>query len=200
MMSERSGEHGELAVEELEILAGVARRSIRVALGEGRTWIPDPRGYPTALREGRAAFVTVRRRGTLRGCLGTFETGEALVVTVADRARAAIFDDPRFAPVSAAELPELELEVSVLGPTEPLAVGSWSELVGRVEPFVDGLLVEVGRRRATLLPEVWHELPDPAELCAALWHKAGLPPGEWPSETVVSRYRTQHVGTTIVER
>lgn len=190
----------ELTVGELEILAEVARESIMVALSEGRVWVPDPHVYPEPLRVRGAAFVTVRRRGALRGCLGTFETREALVVTVADRARAAIFDDPRFAPVTRSELHELEVEVSVLGPTQPIGAGSWPELVSSVEPFIDGLLVEAGRRRATFLPEVWHQLPDPEELCAALWHKAGLHPREWPTGTVVSRYRTQHVGASISGR
>jgi AmmeMemoRadiSam system protein A len=190
----------ELTAGELEMLAAVARESIVIALGEGRAWIPDPSAYPAPLRERAAAFVTVRREGALRGCLGTFETREALVVTVADRARAAIFDDPRFAPVTASELHELDVEVSVLGPTQPMVVASWTELVAQVEPFVDGLLVEAGRRRATLLPEVWHQLPDPEELCAALWHKAGLVPREWPAGTVVSRYRTQHAGVAVAER
>lgn len=189
----------ELTVDELGILVGVARESIVVALGQRRVWIPEVHVYPPALQRHAAAFVTVRRRGDLRGCLGTFETRAALVVTVADRARAAIFDDPRFAPVTVSELHELEVEVSVLGPTEAMPVRSWRELVTHVEPFVDGLLVESGRRRATLLPEVWRQLPDAEELCAALWHKAGLVPGDWPSGTLVSRYRAQHVGCAVTE-
>lgn len=185
---------GELSAEELAVLVEVAEEAVRLAVVEGQAWEPSPDTYPVALRRRGAVFVTLRRWGALRGCIGTLEATEPLVMATADRARAAALADPRFPPVEPTELAGLDLSVSVLSPAEPFPVGSWQELHDALRPGVDGLVVEAGYHRATFLPSVWEELPDPAAFLDALWRKAGLAPRAWPRGIRISRYTAQHGG------
>jgi AmmeMemoRadiSam system protein A len=181
-----------LSPEECAQLVDVAERSIRVAVLERRRWRPDPAEYPSALQEPQAAFVTIKRCGRLMGCVGTLAAGEPLVVAVADRARAAALDDPRFTGVRADDLPDLEVSVSVLSPPTPLAVDGYDELVAAIRPGVDGVVIDASRHHATFLPAVWDDLPDPEQFVGALWHKAGIAPRTWPPGAVASRYTAQH--------
>ena len=182
----------ELTLDELQVLVEVAERSVHIAVIERRTWYPDPDEHPSALREPGAAFVTLRRAGRLMGCIGTMAALDPLVVTVADRARAAALDDPRFPGITASDLPELDVSVSVLSPMEPIPVRDYEELLVTIRPGIDGLLVDAGYHRATFLPSVWDELADPATFVEALWRKAGLAPAVWPAATRISRYTAQH--------
>lgn len=183
-----------LSPTELATLLEVAERAVREMVLHHRRLTPDPDRYPPSLREPGAAFVTLHRHGKLAGCLGVLASSDPLVVTVAHRACAAAVGDPRFRPVEPDDLPYLDVEVSVLSPAEPIAVHSYASLLAAVHPGVDGVTVESGRHRATLLPSVWHDLPDPEHFVAALWRKAGLHAGEWPSNLTVWRYRTQVAG------
>lgn len=182
----------ELSRAELTALAEVAARSVFEAVGHERRFDPDPAEYPPVLRRPGAVFVTLRRVGALRGCIGTMDPVMPLVQAAADRARAAAFDDPRFPPVNRWELDDLAVEVSVLTPMEPFTVTGYDDLIATLRPSVDGLLVEAGRLQATFLPAVWEQLPRPAEFVAALWHKAGLLPRAWPRGISTWRYRAQH--------
>lgn len=183
---------GLLSDGELAMLIGVAERAVHLAVARERIWRPDPQDYPPALRRPGAAFVTLRRHGRLLGCVGTLAAVDPLVVTVADRARAAAFDDPRFPGISRGDLPELDVSVSVLSELEPLEPHDYLDLLRTVRPGLDGLLVEAGSHRATLLPAVWHDLPEAGTFVGALWHKAGLEPGTWPAGIRVCRYTAQH--------
>ncbi len=181
-----------LTKDELTQLVDVAEQAIHLAVARDRRWVPNAADYPPPLRAPGAAFVTLRRHGRLLGCIGTLAPTESLVVTVADRARAAAFDDPRFPGITRDDLPELEVSVSVLSRPEPLAATGYLDLLERVRPGVDGLLVESGWHRATLLPSVWEDLTDPVEFVGALWRKAGMEPGAWPHDIHVQRYTAQH--------
>ena len=177
---------------ELHQLAELAARSVRLAVAEGISLSPRPEDHPRSFGAPAAVFVTLRRGGQLRGCIGTLEASEPLVHAVADRARAAAQRDPRFDPVSVAELGDLAVSVSVLTTPSPLDVVGYDDLLTRVRPGVDGVVVDAGRHRATFLPSVWEELPHPRDFLAALWRKAGLPPRAWPQGTRISCYTAQH--------
>jgi AmmeMemoRadiSam system protein A len=131
----------------------------------------------TPRRERRAgAFVTLHARGELRGCIGYVEADRPLTDVVARCAVSAASSDPRFPPVSASELTLIHIEVSVLGPLEPVA------LIDEVEVGRHGLVVESGPRRGLLLPQVAPEWGwDAATFVAQTCRKAGLPPDAWPS-------------------
>ena len=139
----------------------------------------------------RASFVTLKRGGQLRGCIGSLEAFRPLIVDVADRAFSAGFRDPRFQPLGETELADLEIEISVLSPLEPFPVKSEDDLVARVRPGIDGLLVQMGSARGTLLPSVWESLPDPRIFVRHVKRKAGLPEDLWSPEMSWSRFTTE---------
>jgi AmmeMemoRadiSam system protein A len=126
------------------------------------------------------------------GCIGTLSAARPLVITVADRARAAALTDPRVGPVRPRDLADLDVSVSVLSPLEPMAVAGYDQLVAALRPFVDGVVIDSDRSRATFLPSVWETLPEPAAFVAALWLKAGIPQWTWPRGAHPSRYTAQH--------
>ncbi len=182
------------APEERRALLDLARASIAHGLRQGRGLAVDPRAYPDALRETRAAFVTLHSEGTLRGCVGTLEAHRPLVVDVADGAWRAAFRDPRFPELRETELPGLEISISVLGPLEPMPVASEEELVAKLRPGVDGLLLREGALRGTLLPAVWRHVPDSRDFVREVKRKAGLSEDYWSDELEAIRYSVESIG------
>lgn len=134
---------------------------------ESHPWLDEP----------GASFVTLTKHGSLRGCIGTLEAYRPLGRDVAGHAVDAAVRDPRFWPVTADEYPELDIEVSVLSEPEPMPVADRAGLERMLRPGVDGLVLadRGGRHRATFLPQVWDELPEPHDFVAHLLAKAGLP-------------------------
>jgi len=180
----------EYAPEHRRTLLELAGAAIEKGLGGGRLAVRAD-DYPEPLRAPRATFVTLHLDAQLRGCIGTLEARRALVEDVAYNARAAAFDDPRFPPLAHAEFGRLEIHISVLSAPEPLSCESEDELLRRLRPQVDGLILEERARRATFLPSVWEQLPDPREFLRQLKHKAGLPADYWSRTLRVSRYTVQ---------
>lgn len=131
---------------------------------------------PAHLWELGASFVTLHVDGVLRGCIGSGEAYRPLVIDVADNAIKVTYRDPRFPPVTPMELPRLHIEVSVLSPLRCLLYETPDELLARLRPGVDGVLIQYGVHRALFLPQVWEMLPEPAEFMAHLCRKAGLSP------------------------
>jgi len=133
---------------------------------------PEPDTSDPELALPAGAFVTIKMKGRLRGCIGNFEPAPLREI-IADMARAAAFEDPRFPPVTEAELPRLRFDLSILGPRFPITPDE--VVVG-----VHGLYITLGRRRGVLLPQVpvewgWDRLTYLDELCL----KAGIPEGSW---------------------
>lgn len=168
-------------------LLTIARSAIERELGAGAAATPSV-SLPPELAQPGAAFVTLTLDAELRGCIGSLEAVRPLAEDVADNARAAAFEDPRFPPLTAGELPDLRIEVSVLSKPEPIDCGSEAELLAALRPGVDGLVLECGAHRATFLPQVWESLPDPASFLEALRRKARLEPGFWSDGLRFSRY------------
>jgi len=166
------------------LLLAIARESLAEALGLGRTGAYDE----PWLREPGATFVTLRRGGKLRGCVGSIRAWRALLDDVRHNARAAAFSDTRFAPVAPDEFPEIGVEVSLLSTPEPLAARCEEEALALLRPGLDGVIFECADSRSTFLPQVWEQLPDPREFLDQLRYKAGLPPGYWSPEVRLFRY------------
>ena len=152
---------------------------------------PAESALPAELRELRASFVTLTIGGTLRGCCGTLEARRALATDVWHNARASAFGDPRFEPLEAREWSRVDLEVSVLSPLERVPVRSEGELLARLVPGEDGLVIAWRGRRATFLPKVWEQLSDPVEFLGHLKRKAGWPREFWAEDVEVWRYSTE---------
>jgi len=164
-----------------------ARSAIAAQLGS-----PGPAVLvPDEAQQPGASFVTLMLDGELRGCIGTLEAWRPLADDVAANAVAAALRDPRFPPVTPAELDRLRVEVSVLTPPEPFPVVDEADACRRLVPGVDGVILSAGIHRATFLPQVWEQLPDPAVFLAHLKHKAGLPAQGWPADLHLARYRVE---------
>lgn len=156
-------------------LLAVARNSIRYRLKHGTPWLPEISAYPDIDTTPRATFVTLTRNGQLRGCIGTTEAADPLVISIARNAYAAAFHDPRFPAVTMAEYRELRISLSLLTAPERLVYRTEAELLAQLCPGRDGLIIEHGRQRATFLPSVWDNLSSVEDFLLALKRKAGLP-------------------------
>jgi AmmeMemoRadiSam system protein A len=153
------------------LLTVLARAAIAAEFGA--PWPDLPR--PVWLDEPAATFVTLTLHAQLRGCIGSLEARRPLYDDVTQNARAAAFDDPRFTPLAAEELPSVSIEVSVLTVPQPLQFSSEADALRQFRPGVDGVIFQYGARRATLLPQVWEQLPEPHEFLRHLKRKAGFP-------------------------
>jgi AmmeMemoRadiSam system protein A len=141
-----------------------------------------------SLEQTSATFVTLKQAGQLRGCVGSLQRRRPLRDDVQANAIAAAFRDPRFAPLEASELPKTSLEVSLLSPEERIEADSEEQLITQLRPGIDGVILEYGHHRATLLPQVWQQLNDGRDFIAALKVKAGLAEDFWSANVIVSRY------------
>ncbi len=155
--------------------------------------IEIPEASAPELMEERATFVTLEIDGQLRGCIGMLEACRPLAEDVAENAFAAAFRDPRFPPVSPAELDELEISISVLSPPEEMAFPSEADLLEQIRPGVDGLILQEGFRKGTFLPSVWEQLPETEAFFEHLKLKAGLSPGHWSDTLRVFRYTAEYI-------
>jgi len=168
------------------LLLSLAREAVEVALGANEE-LSLPVGSPWLARPG-ATFVTLTKNGRLRGCIGSLEARRPLLEDLRANAYAAAFHDPRFAPLEAGELPGVRFELSLLSPPEPLPVLSEEELLKTLRPGTDGVVLSLGSRRGTFLPQVWEDLPEPGDFLRHLKAKAGLSEVGWPAGIEVSRY------------
>jgi len=144
-----------------------------------------------ALAAPRNCFVTLKQNGGLRGCIGSLAPRRALVIDVAENAFNAAFQDPRFRPMSAPELATIDIHIAVLSPQTPIDFTNESGLLNALRPYVDGLTIEDGPNRATFLPKVWEQLPEPGQFLAELKAKAGMPANHWSAGFHAWRYHSE---------
>ena len=169
-----------------ELLLGLARGAL-VARVTGTA--PPPPGPAEILSRARGAFVTLNHRGELRGCIGHVEADEPLGRVIPRCAVAAGSTDPRFTAVTFEELAEIDVEISILGPLELIASADEIE-IGR-----HGLVIEQGRHRGLLLPQVAVEWNwDREAFVAATCRKAGLAPDAWQKGASVWRFEAEVFG------
>ncbi len=151
---------------------------------------PEPIRLDVTLPDASGVFVTLKHRGQLRGCLGTLECRQGLAEEVARCAADAASEDPRFPPVAEEELPEIHVEVSLLGPLEEIAPDPALVVVGR-----HGLVAEQGHRRGLLLPQVAVEWDWTAEqFLRQTCVKAGLPADAWRKGARIYRFEAEVIG------
>ncbi|MDH3638232.1 MAG: AmmeMemoRadiSam system protein A [Gammaproteobacteria bacterium] len=172
-------------------LNALALDSITHGLNHGQAMVVESELLSGPLKEKRATFVTLHKRGDLRGCVGHLKAYRPLAQSVADNAFAAAFRDPRFNPLTASELSALAVGISVLSPTEPIEFETEAELVAKLRPGTDGLVLAEGHRSGTFLPSVWGSIPSPEEFLSQLKRKAGLASDYWSSTLTVKRYTTE---------
>jgi len=173
--------------EQGRLLIAHARASIERQLVQPVTALPRP---DWLLMPG-AVFVTLTRSGELRGCIGSLVAHRPLIDDLQANASAAAFRDPRFAPVTAVEWPEIRVEVSLLSKPEPIVFLDEADALHQLRPGIDGVIIEHGWHKATFLPQVWDQLPDARQFLGQLKRKAGLAPDFWAPDLGLQRYTVE---------
>ncbi|KPK32196.1 MAG: hypothetical protein AMK70_11035 [Nitrospira bacterium SG8_35_1] len=179
-----------------QILLRLARSTIAARLGindAAKKSIPDSDLADHVFQEHRGTFVTLKIANQLRGCMGCLNPSETILEGVRRNAINAAFNDPRFPALTAPELEQAQIEVSILTNPRGLEYSAGSDLLKKLRPNIDGVIIGRGMARATFLPQVWEQLPVTEDFLAHLCQKAGLAPDEWKrGELDVSVYQVQY--------
>jgi MEMO1 family protein len=183
---------GNLSAAERKFLLDLARNTLkRVTAGGSLPEVPA-KDVPPKLAEKQACFVTLTKGGTLRGCIGHLIALEPLHQAVAENARNAALRDPRFPAVGADEVSQLHIEISVLTEPQALPFSSPEDLLSKLHPNEDGVLLHIGPHTATFLPQVWAQIPNKVEFLSHLSQKAGCEASAWRGKDVtVSIYHVE---------
>ena len=171
----------------------VAAASIDHGLTHGQALPITLDGHAHELRKIGACFVTLKKAGALRGCIGSPEAYRPLIVDVAENAYRAAFGDPRFPNLGGEERDGLYLSVSVLSPQTPMSISGEDDLLAQLRPGRDGLVIADGARRALFLPSVWEQLAQPSEFLGRLKLKAGLTADHWSDDFKAWRFVTEEI-------
>ncbi|MEO8166562.1 MAG: AmmeMemoRadiSam system protein B, partial [Betaproteobacteria bacterium] len=135
-----------------------------------------------------ASFVTLKQNGQLRGCIGSLGAHRKLIDDVRENAQAAAFRDPRFAPLRFEEMRTVRIEVSLLSALQPIPFADEADALSQLRTGIDGLALQYDGHRATFLPQVWTNFPEPRRFVAELKRKAGLGADFWDAGLSLSRY------------
>jgi AmmeMemoRadiSam system protein A len=181
-----------LTDEDRKWLLELARSVIMAKLKPG-TKAELPQNLSPGLRQKQGCFVTLEKNGRLRGCIGTIEPVHSLFEGVKDNALNSAFQDSRFSPVKASELPDIKIEISVLTLPQHLAYTDAEDLRAKLKPGVHGVILSKGFRRATFLPQVWEQLPNTDDFLAHLCRKAGMDADCWKKgDAQIQIYEVEH--------
>jgi len=179
--------------QEKDYMLKLARETISTAVRGGEMLPPPKPTQPelSRLLQNYGCFVTLNSHGQLRGCIGNIEPIKPLYKGIADNAINAAFHDPRFPRVKAAELTDINIEVSVLTKPAPLGAKSPDDILKKLIPFEHGVILKLGSRQSTFLPQVWEQLPDKVMFLEHLAMKAGAGRDDWKRADVWV-YRAVH--------
>lgn len=184
--------NGLLSPDDRKRLLELAREAMTDAVTGKRKKDIDISSISDPLRQIGASFVTLTIEGELRGCIGTLEAYQPLYRDVQDHAIQSALEDYRFPPVTAEEIPLISIEISRLTSPVPLPYKKPEELPGLLKPHVDGVILKDGFHRATFLPQVWQQLPEPPIFLSHLCQKMGAAPDLWKRKVLeVSIYHVE---------
>ena len=182
-----------LSAQDKKALLRLARSAIEAKLVNG-VKVERP-GTSPILKGNRGCFVTLHKYGQLRGCIGTIEPECPLVKCVERNAQNAAFKDPRFPRLSAEELSDIDIEVSILSVPERLDFKDGDDLKRQLRPNVHGVILSRGMHSSTFLPQVWEQLPDKEQFLEHLCLKGGMPSTAWKNpSTGVEVYQAEVFG------
>lgn len=181
-----------LSQNDRQILLQVARRALEATANKEKLPALDLSQFSEDLQADGASFVTLTTNGQLRGCIGTLQAYQPLVRDVQARAVQAASEDPRFSPVKPEELKKIKIEVSRLTQPEPLSYDSPDQLKSLLRSGIDGVVISDGYKRATFLPQVWEDLPNPEQFLGHLCRKMGSSPNLWKHQMLeVETYQVE---------
>lgn len=170
---------GNLTTEEKGSLLRIARRAMSEAVSKEVITSLHLENLSPTLRINGASFVTLTIKGDLRGCIGALEAYQPLALDVQEHAIAAALQDHRFPRVLPSELGSIEIEISWLSEAVDLTYQNPLDLPKLLHPGIDGVILQDGFRKATFLPQVWQQLPDPVEFLGHLCNKMGAESYLW---------------------
>lgn len=177
------------------LLIRLARQTIEEQLGiKPKNPVTSEQLDDPVLQQKRAVFVTLNKQGRLRGCIGCLTGTESIVEGIKRHALNAAFNDYRFSPVTREEVPELEIDISVLTEPEPLPYRNSEDLLNKLRPKIDGVILKhPSGNSATFLPQVWEQLPTIHQFLGHLCRKAGLHETEWCTGSLaIQVYQVQY--------
>ena len=183
-----------LSEKDGKLLLKLARESIKEEFGQEKENLKDLENEFSniVLEENRGTFVSLHKKGDLRGCIGNIEPVKTVFNGIMDNAKHAAFSDTRFSPMTHDELKDTSIEVSILTRPETLDYTDGDDLISKLNPGVDGVMIKKGYKSATFLPQVWKQLKSPDSFLRHLCMKAGLLPDEWQSGALsVYTYQVQ---------
>ena len=173
-------------------LLQIVKRALDKAVNQ-KHYTPDRKDYPDVLFNKGATFVTLTKKGELRGCVGTLLPNRSVAHDLAQNAFAAANEDGRFSPLQKNELSEINFNISFLTGYEKIEATNEDDLLDKITPGMDGLVLRDGNRQGLFLPAVWKQLPNKKEFLNNLKIKAGLSPSYWSNNVKVYRFRTVEI-------
>ena len=168
-----------LTEEEGRFLLNVARQTIEQELFARKDQNPPESDISSKYSEQRGTFVTLTIQGGLRGCIGHIIPQESLIEGIRVNAINAAFRDPRFRPLTKEEWKRVKIEISILTDPKPLSYSDADDLLKKLRPNIDGVILKKGFHQSTFLPQVSEQLPEKEEFLTHLCLKAGLDGDEW---------------------
>ncbi len=185
-------EQRHLTEAEGKYLLEEARKTIEASITGKKATASKEAGLPEPFKEQRGTFVTLTIRGNLRGCIGHIIPQESLIEGIRANAVNAAFRDPRFRPLSEDEWKNVKIEISILTEPKPLVYTDGNDLLAKLRPDIDGVILKKGFHQSTFLPQVWEQLPDKKAFLNHLCLKAGLDGDAWKKgDLEVSTYQVQ---------
>jgi len=173
-------------------LLKIAREAITLAIRNEPLKKIKLQEHSQLLRNPGASFVTLTIQEILRGCIGTLEAYQSLILDVQEHAVAAAMEDYRFPAVCGEELQLINIEISRLTPMHLMDYSTPEDLISKLRVNVDGVLIKANGRRATFLPQVWEKVPDPEQFLSQLCKKMGATPDLWRKKHIqVNTYQVE---------
>lgn len=189
---ENMNDRDKLTEQEGRYLLETARRTIEQRLFNREEPKGSDAGLAGIFQQRRGTFVTLTIHGSLRGCIGHIVPQESLIEGIRENAINAAFRDPRFRPVSRNEWENVKIEISILTDPKPLSCADAKDLLKKLRPGIDGVIIKKGYYQSTFLPQVWEQLPNKEEFLTHLCLKAGLDGDAWrEGDLEVSTYQVQ---------
>lgn len=174
----------ELGIKEQQLLLKIAREAIETSVCGEQIPVITLNQLPKVLLQDRASFVTLTIGDTLRGCIGVLEAYQPLAIDVQEHAVAAAMQDFRFPVVTPEELQKIQIEISILTPKKLLDYDLPEDLVNKIQPGIDGVILKDGFKKATFLPQVWQKIPDPSHFLSQLCLKMSAPADLWRRKNI----------------
>ncbi|WP_135503943.1 AmmeMemoRadiSam system protein B [Roseovarius aestuariivivens] len=179
-----------------DVLLGVARKALISRAKKGKPPQIETSSFAPALHGFGASFVTLQQDERLRGCIGSLTAHQPLIADVVENTVKSGFQDPRFKPITAAEIPDLRIKIAVLSPSAPMTFGDEKSLLDQLVAGRDGLILSDGGKRGVFLPMVWESLPTADQFLTGLKVKAGLPKDHWSDTVEIRRFCAESFAET----